>query len=643
MAVLFMAFVVVVVISRVKAKRKAERKKRRQEMKDKKERREKRMAARAARERITDSLGPAEGEDARRGSAATGSTNGGRRRARENGYESASSSTDSEHDDANSSRRPSGSGTTSTTVRLAKQRALVAAVEDSIVPPSRAGRAKKRFGWTSAVNMTGVGNGAVSGARLGDPRRVWGWKKGLRRRRGGAREDEQEESRSRSRSRPRSEHLNDVPGAAPIEEEQSNSVAQAASPVASLDAETSPLALRSPALHSIHELGERQSGLVEPSVANALPASSEPTEEATQRPQASAFPPAYYRAPPGDAGPSLPNDDETTTNGRITEAGPSARAMEKRPMPGVGYDDYFPAPTTEEQEEAVNIAYNRNVASNAFAGDSSVGSGSHPADGEHSTAAMPVPTGAGGHVATDDKQVLERLRLAGSAPPPMDGDAAAPDAHQAPVTESANQPILHASAPELQVDEDGFERMDDLLPPSEMEEDTVTTSSDVAAYTGGLNTNILPLPPAPVAQRSLAYARPSSPPRVSSSPVIASAPSAPHQEDPSLGLEGAQPSAPPLDIDSFDNAQPEAQTQPEPSAPGPESAQHDHQAAEDGDEGTSSRRFTVPHRTLGIDLPADLAAPPAFPHPEGPVSSVGAAVNAISNAGAPRYLPRYEP
>lgn len=488
--------------------------------------------------------------------------------------------------------------------------------------------------------MMGAGNGAVSSARFGDPRRVWGWKKGLRRRRAGAREDEQEETRSRSQTRSRSEHRESVPDTAPIEEQQINSVTQAESPVASHDAETSPLSVRSPALHPIQEFGDVQSGM-ESSVANAHPATLEPIDEPTQPPQASAFPPAYYRAPPADAGPSLPNEEETTTNGRITEAGPSARAMEKRPMPGVGYDDYFPAPTTEEQEEAVNIAYNRNAAPNAFAGDPSIVSGSYPADGEHSAAVLPVPTGAGGHVATDDKQVLERLRLAGSAPPPMDGDAAVSD-HQAPVTEAANQTTLHASAPELQVDEDGFETLEELLPPSEMD-DTAATSSNAAPYSSGPNMNILPLPPAPVAQRSLAYARPSSPPRPSSSPVIASAPSAPHQEDPPLGIGEAQPSAPPLDIDALNDAPLETQLQPEPSAPGPDSAQDGHTGVEDGEEGASSRRFTVPHRTLGIDLPAELAAPPAFPHPEGPVSSVGAAVNAISSAGAPRYLPRYEP
>lgn len=632
MALLFMAFVVVVVISRVKAKRKAERKKRRQEMREKRERREKRLAARAVRTATVDPVRSS--GDERRGSAATRSTQSRARRTREDGFDSASSMTDSEHEDADSSRRPSGSGTTSTTVRLAKQRALVAAVEESVMTPSRAGRAKKRFGWTSAVNMTGPGNtGPVGSARLGDPRRVWGWKKGLRRRRAGGREEEQEATRSWTRSRSRSERTDGNPDTARAED-QSTTGQQAVSPGTSPVAETSPSTLRASALQAAEDVGEDEPGITDSQTADAIPASSAPNQEAPERPQASAFPPAYYRAPTADAGPSLPNDDDVT-NGRVTEAGPSARAMEKRPMAGVGYDDYFPAPTTEEQEEAVNIAYNRNGASAPLSGDTSVGPESHLADGESSAAIMPVPTGAGGHVATDDKQVLERLRLAGSAPP-VAGDPAIPDVHQESLTEGQQRLGLQASAPELQVDEDGFERLEELLPPSEEEQNTSATEASAAS-----SSCILPLPPAAIAQRSLAYARPSSPPRMSS-PVIASAPSAPHFGDDMAG-EDAQPSAPPLDIDAFDDEEPPMQLPPEPSAPGADLPPDERRSTEEGEEVTLSRRFTVPHRTLGIDLPSELAAPPAFPHPEDVASSTGATTSTLANVGAPRYLPRYEP
>lgn len=629
-----MAFVVVIVISRVKAKRKAERKKRRLEMREKKERRERRLAAKAVRAATVHNVRSADGADERRGSAATGSTQSRTRPNGEGGYDSASSMTDSEHADAGSSRRPSGSGTTSTTVRLAKQRALVAAVEDNVAAPTRAGRAKKRFGWTSAVNTISAGNaGAISTARLGDPRRVWGWKKGLRRRRGGDREGEQEETRPSTRPRPRSERTEGGLDATQPAEEQSAPGDRAVSAVTSSVLESSPSTLRSSALHSGEEAGETSSGDVGVQPTGVQPDTSTTNEESTERTQVSAFPPAYYRAPSAGAGPSR---DGEGVNGRVTEGGPSARAMEKRPMPGIGYDDYFPAPTTEEQEEAVNIAYSRNVASAPLSGDASTRPEAHLAGAEGSGAIVPVPTGAGGHVATDDKQVLERLRLAGSAPP-ITGDAIASDADRAPISEGQRQSGLQASAPELQVDEDGFERLDELLPPSEVEHVTAAATSIPAA-----SSSILPLPPVPIAQRSLAYARPSSPPGTFSSPVIASAPSAPYDDQDHVGLDD-EPSAPPLDIETFDAAQQPTQMQPEPSAPGPEMPQEERRSTEEGEEITLSRRFTVPHRTLGIDLPSDLSAPPAFPHPEDAASAPGAAPSTLTNVGAPRYLPRYEP
>lgn len=574
MALLFMAFVVLVVISRVKARRKAERSKRRREAREKRERREKRAAARAA------AVPDAEDGEERSASVRTRESRrrGEEERDRFDSVSTLSDSSDGHDDDADSSRRPSGSGTTSTTVRLAKQRAVAVAAAEAIEAAPRAGRAKKRFGWTSGVNVAAVGVGT---ARLGDPRRVWGWKKGLRRRNVGAVEErEQEREVDRMETR---EPTDVVTG----------------SPVVETLPERSPVSTTSN-IEDPHVLGDSSD---DPSSADA------PTEE-TPRAPASAFPPAYYRTTSGNAVPSTsatPPDESTT--GRVTDVGPSARALEKRPMAGVGYDDCFPAPTTEEQEEAVNIAYNRNL--------SATGETAAETAGEYSGAMAPMPTGAAGHVATDDKQVLERLRLAGSAPPPLDEPAGASGdpAIRVDTVEPAG------TAPDLPVDEDGFETLEELAPP---DEDAIPGASNSVGLA-------LPLPPAPVAQRSLAYTQPSASPGMSS-PIIASAPSAPYEEP-----EGptAMPSAPPLDLDS---AEPE--DRPEPGAPplSPDNVPDD--AADPT--GSLSRRFTVPHRTLGIDLPSDLAAPPAFPHSEDPVATSGVASSGTA-VGASRYLPRYEP
>ena len=522
-------------------------------------------------------------DEQERGRAASVRTGGSRRgreeQQRSERSHSASTISDSSdgHDDAGSSRRPSGSGTTSTTVRLAKQRAAAIAAAEAIEAAPRAGRAKKRFGWTSGVN-TAVGIGT---ARLGDPRRVWGWKKGLRRRGGGAVEE-----RERGIEQ---------------ETEEQTVTEVIASPVIDNLPEPSPAS--SPGNdQNPHILGETSSE--EPSLANG------PAEE-TPRAPVSAFPPAYYRTTSGTALPSTStaSPDEESPAGRVTDVGPSARALEKRPMAGVGYDDCFPAPTTEEQEEAVNIAYNRNLS--VAPGESSTISA-----GERSVAVEPIAAGAAGHVATDDKQVLERLRLAGSAPPPMDESGVRADIDR-PL---GSAEIEHGTAPALPVDEDGFETLEDLLPPD-------------AGDTGEGQRAVLPLPPAPIAQRSLAYTQPSAPP-VMSSPVIASAPSAPYDDEP----EGtaAVPSAPPLDLD---RSEPDVD-RPEPMAP-PLSPDQPEETSEVTR--SLSRRFTVPHRTLGIDLPSDLAAPPAFPHAEDSAASTNGAASSTTAIGASRYLPRYEP
>ncbi|KAJ9102022.1 hypothetical protein QFC19_004948 [Naganishia cerealis] len=731
LALLFIVFIIVVVISRAKVKRKAQRRKRREASREKKERRERRLAARAAAATTATSGGEPNVPDGERrpSSLVSGTTNSTGRRSRRP-FDSASSMTDSE-DEQDESPTPRESASSST-LRKAKQAAAAAAVDSTLAqqthavarPTTRAGKAKKRFGWTSAVHA-GAANAAVSGgshgvstARLGDPKRIWGWKKGLRRRGKGGALDGEPQSRAVT-----TDLAADVGGLNEVEEAETTAVELARSPTGESRSSApagSPvnvgvesnvgISARQPAESTINgETVERA-----PSSAVAEPIGDQPSQPSL----VSAFPPAYYQASspsaqgtgPAPLGPSAAAT-ESSSNGRMTDVGgPSARVLEKRAMLAEPeYVDYFPAPTTEEQEQAVDIAYNRNVGLAQFSsgGDtSSGGAGSTlPPLAGQSGGMQVVPAGSGGHVATDDKQLLERLRLAGSAPPPLVNGAefgaavqhspgGPTDAHRYVASASTANHLnpngqqqmvaLHASAPELPVDEDGFERLDDDLPPPD--ETVVGHSSSI---------NGLPLPPAPIAQYSLAYAQPSAPlgmhsfpPTTTmmassapslSAPAVPTAPSAPFEMPEEEGdattrttADVAVPSAPPLleDIDDEDADGDSDMVIPlEPSAAtlapeGDESSVLVNQvvtpaaaAVAVARSATLPRRFTIPHRTLGIDLPSELAAtatitaappaaPPAFSHPEQPPVSGqgndgnGSAGNSVVHV---RYLPRYEP
>lgn len=692
LASLFIVFIVIVVISRAKVKRKAERRKRREAAREKRERRERRLAARAIATAAGDQ--PAEVQGERRPSVASATTVSTGRRSRGR-FGSASSMSDSEDDqDGNATPRESRS---SNTLRQAKLAAVAAAAADSTIAQQqnvalaastgRAGKAKKRFGWTSAVHA-GAANSAASGglgtARLGDPRRVWGWKKGLRRR--GNRTASEGGTRTR-------DTVGDDVGTDGIIEAHTTAVeltqtsthelsssATATSPVNHV-AEVSAGA--DAQQHAETEATSENSG---PLDAPALAA--ETTQDQVQGPSVSAFPPAYYQAP------SAPANAPSSPNGRVTDVGPSARAMEKRAMPaGPEFGEYFPAPTTEEQEQAVDIAYNRNLGLVHCNGDTSTGGSALPSLAGQSNGVEVVPAGSGGHIATDDKQVLERLRMAGSAPTSGGGGGNGVDVSVA--VGDAEQPLappttdfhavnghhrgvpLQASAPELPVDEDGFERLDDdLLPPDELVAGEHGNMNGAATSSRSGTASAFPLPPAPIAQHSLAYAQPSAPLGMQpSSPLLSSgfagvpsAPSAPFDilEDEaddarpagSHGVAATVPSAPPLfDGEETDDAN---ATVPLESTPNNEPSGTGDQASSPLRPSAPPRRFTIPHRTLGIDLPADLAAtatsattagpitaPPAFSNPESlsPGSLHGNDGNSspANHVSHVRYLPRYEP
>jgi hypothetical protein len=691
MASLFIVFIIVVVISRAKIKRKVERRKRREAAREKKERRERRLAARAI---VT--AGGAEQDETRgerRPSIASATTISTGRRSR-NRFGSASSVTDSEDDhDGHAMPRESGS---SSTLRQAKLAAAAAATESIIAQQhqnvaasiGRAGKAKKRFGWTSAVHAGAANTAAAGGAgtaRLGDPRRVWGWKKGLRRRGNRAASEGVGESH---------ETAADVP----TNNGEADGITVAHTTAVELSQTlTSELPLSATAISPVNDEAEvtvaetwqHRGSTVDEENSGPVTSPLSTARDQVPGPSASAFPPAYYQAP------AAPSSAPSSPNGRVTDVAPSARAMEKRAMPaGPEYDDYFPAPTTEEQEQAVDIAYNRNLGLAQFSGDTSV-DGLGTLHAGQSSGRQEVPAGVGGHVATDDKQVLERLRMAGSAPLPGDNGNNASVTHsdlQPPTTSTAESNEHHhvvplqASAPELPVDEDGFERLDnDLLPPDEPMLAGHSNTNGTAITSRSGTTSAFPLPPAPIAQHSLVYTQPSAPLGMhSSSPLsplpmagIPSAPSAPFEipEDeeestrPSGSSSGtAVPSAPPLfEDEDTDDALMAVPLESDSGGVQPNASSDVAQVIPPARPSAPPRRFTVPHRTLGIDLPADLAGtttttassaiamaspttapPPAFSLPES--SSPGSLQENGGNGSAAtgsvahvRFLPRYEP
>ena len=222
--------------------------------------------------------------------------------------------------------------------------------------------------------------------------------------------------------------------------------------------------------------------------------------------------------PPHPSSSSSAAVEQTSDQGRVL----SARAQEKSPA------TYYPAPTTLEAEQALAVALA------AESGQPSMSGAGH--EEEDSTTA---------HVATDDKQLLERLRVRGSRPP------------------TANQPgdvqPGVPTAPVVEVDEDGFERLD--VGPSSS---AVPEEEDVAQ-----SSSAMPLPPRPTVQRSLLALGSTSPmspsaPHQPFSPVSPSAPSAPPPEESDV----IAPSAPVLDEpETDDDDDLEYSSPPQPSQP----------------------------------------------------------------------------
>lgn len=241
---------------------------------------------------------------------------------------------------------------------------------------------------------------------------------------------------------------------------------------------------------------------------------------APAQPGAPSFPPAYRPASVRSvrlgtaAASSSSRPAQAVTEPDHELDPPVLDAQEKVRAPG-----YYPAPATEESEAAIAVASRRD-------GKRRMPDPEEVADGDQQARTR--------HIATDDKRVLEQMRMGASEPP------AAPPLLAAPVTIDG-QGESGPSAPIVEVDEAGFERFD---PAAEL------APASPAAVPPRLHPD-LPLPPA--ATRHRLFTTPSSEPSdeahlLPSAPPSAftSAPSAPGLSE--ADGSAAAPSAPIFDM-----------------------------------------------------------------------------------------------
>lgn len=261
------------------------------------------------------------------------------------------------------------------------------------------------------------------------------------------------------------------------------------------------------------------------------------------------FPPAYRPASVrsyqiNDSGPSRPPLDTVPSNRPST---PPPSGEDKTRAPG-----YYPAPTTEASENALAVASRSDGKARMHVPEWEEVNRDRSAEGEEGEPGMR-------HVATDDKRVLERLRLGGSAPP-----ASIPG----PSVEEGGEGGEGPSAPGVEVDEDGFERPVDfaLEPPVELPE-TDQRESRGGGAGSAIGEEVVGLPAPPKAIKNRSFRRtaddeetheqlselqllPSAPP---SHDPTALAPSAPPGLEEEEVHEGIVASAPPLlDDDDID-------------------------------------------------------------------------------------------
>lgn len=275
------------------------------------------------------------------------------------------------------------------------------------------------------------------------------------------------------------------------------------------------------------------------------------------------FPPAYRPASVRSL--RITPSTGSSSHSSLTHDAPPPTATEKTSAPG-----YYPAPTTVDTEEAIAVVSRSQGKSRAIV------------DEEEEARAERMR-----HVATDDKRVLEQLRLGASAP-------SAPS----PSGMYADEGDAGPSAPHFDVDEQGFERL-------ALEEAGPSAPPEPIA-TASVPSGVLPAPPPRVQLRSMrsgtvsevtpldeATILPSAPPVIGTdyahaADSVPSAPSAPPMlDDEEADSEGhssaTAPSAPPLAPEEEDEESSEQATAPRSSSDSTTSARRIY--SRDGDRG----------------------------------------------------------
>jgi hypothetical protein len=233
------------------------------------------------------------------------------------------------------------------------------------------------------------------------------------------------------------------------------------------------------------------------------------SRSATQPPTATYFPPAYRPASVR----SLQVQPSGSSSRPPPTAPPAAPVVEKTTAPG-----YYPAPATEDSEVALAVASRS---------DGKQRMDAPPPDEEEEQRVR--------HIATDDKHVLERMRLGGSAPPQH---GTAEDGPSAPIVE---------------VDDQGFE-----LHNHEQEHDPRELAPVV-----GESSSSLPAPPQRLMHRVYSEADLAESMEIDESHLLPSAPPPAHEDHlvpsapPPAHEDHLVPSAPPF-IPEEDDATPTA-------------------------------------------------------------------------------------
>lgn len=262
---------------------------------------------------------------------------------------------------------------------------------------------------------------------------------------------------------------------------------------------------------------------------------------------------------------------------------------EKTQAPG-----YYPAPATEDGEVALAIASRSDGKARMI----------DPPDVE--TCPVAERDQQTRHIATDDKRVLEQMRLGASAPP---------NSSRTEETDDQATSLTGPSAPTVEIDQDGFElplHETEVVPDSALgsvEASTISHVSDAFPPPPSKPKNVVDAKPVPSTvlepQFDERHILPSAPP-LNQEINAPSAPPLMEEDDDDLGSKGGVvASAPPLSLDDT--------AQDSPSAPHEvvtEHEQYESDREEDGEDGDyeAFSQVTPPSRSTN----ANTTAPPLF-------------------------------